>query len=1242
MGVRGKQYGWQRVVLTAGSALLCVSAVLGQQSASFAPPPDVTLPVRSASNPYNDQLKKWQAAFNESAAAARADVRAAPAAVVLLRRIYGLRELVDDPAELARWMQTVADAAGQQSLVRDEALYLLALEDAHSRRLASAETRLEELGFVRDWSLVGPFAAPDGLASQFGPESGFRPEAAYRDSSGRARRWISAPAAGPYAWVELADFFPRPGPAVAFACTSVFAESAQDVAIRLGADAAIALYVNGARVLADEAETGFAFDQRVIAAHLERGWNTLLVKLYRSTGGPWRLAARVTAPAGGGAALKVDPLQAGGAFAGQASSSRPAPALDLLAVAQAAAQNAGSAENLEILGELERVRGRGSLVHLERAARLESTADRWLAVARACGDESCSLSALSSALRKQPGHSQASLALADHYAARGQLQKARNLLRAAVAANPADFVLRKRLADVYGSAGLNSAALAEYRRLEQEFPSPAWLKRELAARYESLGSLDDALRLTQSAMQTNFDGQRERDMMARMLERRRDSEALRSFYGDSLLLDPRDSVPLSRLAKLEAGAGQFDRALAHLRTAISVRPEDEQLRLLMAETLSQSGRDEQAGEYLNATLNAYPGMEQVRARVELTSGARREADPDLGYLANAAELAAEAQAAPPDEWRGWNAVTLADVRIQRVQENGLSTVRAQQVFYIATDQGAREYATRSVQYAHGSQELQVLAARAYKRDGRIIEAEDAGEGSVGDAAVAMYYDGRSRVLRFPGLEKGDVLELDYRILPASSVNAYGDYFGDLVVFQVPIPQKLKRYVLVTPASRRFSVLEERMPTRAMISGDAGRRIYRWEARDIPALPSEPRGPALTEVAPYVHVSTFASWQDLGRWYSRLIAPQFELDAALREALPRILAGKKTDQEKISAIHQFVLRNTHYVALEFGVYGYKPYPVSQVYARRFGDCKDKASLMIALLRAAGIPAEIALVRTRRLGDIAERATSIAVFNHAVVYVPSYNLWLDGTAEYAGSRELPLDDQGALALTVAADGAAQLRRIPVTLPMQNYTHRQVQARIQRDGTVLFTGSAYARGEDAPGLRRQYEIAERQRDALRNNLAELFPSVNVDSVQVDGTSDLERDVTVKFKGTLDTFAGRPLVSLTTSWIPRSYVQTLAPLNARSEDLLLPAPWTTEEELHFELPQNARVDAVPQDKVLDTPFGSANLRYELRDRELVVKTFVQFRKLRITPEEYDEFRSFCSRLEKAFRGEIKVVLRG
>src|SRR5205085_2333959 len=108
-------------------------------------------------------------------------------------------------------------------------------------------------------------------------------------------------------------------------------------------------------------------------------------------------------------------------------------------------------------------------------------------------------------------------------------------------------------------------------------------------------------------------------------------------------------------------------------------------------------------------------------------------------------------------------------------------------------------------------------------------------------------------------------------------------------------------------------------------------------------------------------------------------------------------------------------------------------VAQVYARRFGDCKDKASLLIALLRTAGIRAEFALVRTRRAGALAAETPSVAIFNHAVAYLPDHDLWLDGTAEYASTRELPLDDQGALAVTISDPGTATLRHIPASGPL-----------------------------------------------------------------------------------------------------------------------------------------------------------------------------------------------------------------
>ena len=906
----------------------------------------------------------------------------------------------------------------------------------------------------------------------------------------------------------------------------------------------------------------------------------------------------------------------------------------LAAVQEAVATNPNSAETNEALGLIERERGVATANdHLERAARLFPSAERWMEVAQECGDSMCTFSALRAALQIDATNPNAKTALAEYYVARKQNAKARELLREA--AQTGDFVARKRLGDLYAVEGMTSTAIEEYRSVEASNPQPLWVRRELALSYEKLGFLEQALALARSAVATSFDDRASRGVLIRIYRKRGDVAALRACFADMLRLIPGDSDVLSQMSELEAGVGNLRAAESLIRRALAIAPNDERLRQRFADVLAAEGKQIQAREQLAKVLQTNAGEEDVRRLLEFERGTRAEPVSESAYLVNAAQLA---RAAKRDDTA--NATSLADIRVETVQENGLAAVRVQQVYLINTEQGAREYSRRSIQYAAGTQHLRIIAARIFKGDGRVIDAEDSGD-TIEESTAAMYYDARSRSLQFPGVEQGDVVEIDYRLTPQANTNPYGRYFGGLVIFSSSLPERLQRYVLITPASQKFNIVAARMPS-ADVREAEGRRIYRWDVTNIAALSTEPKGPPVTETAPYVHVSSFSTWQELGSWYAHLIAPQFTLDHALRRDLDRILAGKNTDQEKIQSIHQFVLRNTHYVALEFGVYGYKPYPVSQVYARRFGDCKDKASLMIALLRAAGIEADIALVRTRRLGDIGEQATSIAIFNHAVAYIPRYDLWLDGTAEYAGSRELPLEDQGAMALTVARDGSAQLRRIPVTLPMENYTHRQVQARIQPDGKLEFTGSAYVRGEDAPGLRREYEVTERQRDSVRSRLAEVLPSVRVDTVQVVGANDLEHDVTVKFSGEVESPGSRQSLALPASWMQRSYVQTLASLPSRSQDLLLPAPWTTEEELHFAIPASARLSSVPQDKVLDSPFGTAVLRFQRQGTEVVVTTSVQFRKLRITPSEYGAFRDFCAQLESAFRAEIKVDLKG
>ena len=111
-------------------------------------------------------------------------------------------------------------------------------------------------------------------------------------------------------------------------------------------------------------------------------------------------------------------------------------------------------------------------------------------------------------------------------------------------------------------------------------------------------------------------------------------------------------------------------------------------------------------------------------------------------------------------------------------------------------------------------------------------------------------------------------------------------------------------------------------------------------------------------------------------------------AGARFAIAPPKGGWTLDEKRaiVRGVYDFVVSQTRYVGLEFGIHGYKPYRVDQVLARRFGDCKDKASLVHALLGAAGIDSRLVLLRMRRLGRMPETPASLAVFNHAIAYVP----------------------------------------------------------------------------------------------------------------------------------------------------------------------------------------------------------------------------------------------------------------
>jgi len=265
-------------------------------------------------------------------------------------------------------------------------------------------------------------------------------------------------------------------------------------------------------------------------------------------------------------------------------------------------------------------------------------------------------------------------------------------------------------------------------------------------------------------------------------------------------------------------------------------------------------------------------------------------------------------------------------------------------------------------------------------------------------------------------------------------------------------------------------------------------------------------------------------------------------------------------------------------------------------------------------------------------------SVSVFDHAIVYVPEFDLWLDGTAEFSRLRELPVDDQGVMALTVGADGDATLRRTPASSASDNYSRRTISARVEVDGTIRFSGATYVRGEDAPELRRQLEPGESKLGYVRDHLAQVLPAVEVHDVQLP--LSLSDTVSLSFDGELTSFHGHRSATLPSSWMERNYVTTLAAKNSRAQDLLLEAPWTTTEEIHIELPSGAHLASVPQNQSISSEFGNAEIEYATVGDHITVLSTVKFSATRIPAAQYAAFRLFAADVETAFRRNLEVEL--
>ena len=1204
------------------------------------------LPMAAAAGPIEGRVE----ALSTRLAGELGSARALPD----LFRLYELRDEVADLPALGRLFDRIATDRGARADVRAAALELRAQLAVAQGQLLQSRAIVDRAAPVRAWAVIGPFENDGraGLRTVYPPETAGYDPSAKHPGKDHDVSWRALPQqAFPLGYVDLSSAVWPAQDSTVYAATVVRSTRARTAALHLGASGATRLWVNGKLVHEDTAVHPSRWDQAAFAVELRAGDNSLLLKLAHGTGKPGfslricderdkplpALASSARVPGGKGALAAVR----------EAPARRPAARIpdalgELREAARLHPEDARAQEDLAILLAWRRPYDDGERLALhaqERASdaapgdprielRLSRYEDR---------DGNRRRAALERALARDPGDASVLEALAAQRLEHGDAWGGVRFAEKARAAAPDALQPTLTLARALEAVGLTARSALLRLQAARQHPALPAARRAAANAQRRFGHAAESEAELRAALAVRFDDAEARGDLTALLLDRGDLDGALRLMGESISLDPASPYSRLRAAELLSQNGrtaQADRAYAELLELSPDRPD-------VHEAIGRHRlRERDDAGALAAFTQALALKPQNPALRELMRTVRPEEQYATPYLYDAAALAKAPSAA-----QGEDVEILADLSVTRVFANGLSSRTRQLVLRALTPRGVDQSRWQSVQYSPDRQVVRIERARIVRKDGTVVESRSDGERNVSEPWYAMYYDLRSRVVGFPQLEAGDVLEMVQRI-DDSGTNFFADYFGDFQYLQGYSRKGIADYVLLGPPGRSFYAAATPLPRLSHTEGKLpdGGTWQRWTARDVPRVVPEPSMPGASDLLAYVHVSTYKDWESVARFYWGLVKDQLRVTDEVRAAAEEAVRGVPgSDEEgRIRAVYDYVVSRTRYVALEFGIHSFKPYPVETVLTRRFGDCKDKASLMHAMLEALGIDSRLVLLRTRRMGNLSEAPASLAVFDHAILYVPKYELYLDGTAEFHGSGELPPDDRGAEALVVEPDGTgSRIRRTPDARPADNLDETRARLSLSPDGSAKLDLTASARGPWTAELRRTFESPDERRARAEEQLARAaFPGVKVTAVDVSDPHDIERPFTARFQANAPAFATLSAGALRFSPFgqQRSYVESYAQLSRRALPQRLPAPQRLTVWAEVELPRGWSA-SLPEDASENATQGSWSVKYARGDGKVTASLTLELKGGTVAPQDYAAFRSFLGRLDRVLLRKVEAA---
>ncbi len=641
------------------------------------------------------------------------------------------------------------------------------------------------------------------------------------------------------------------------------------------------------------------------------------------------------------------------------------------------------------------------------------------------------------------------------------------------------------------------------------------------------------------------------------------------------------------------------------------------------------------------------------------------------FSADSAALLASAEALPAEE--GVDVQVLLLDGSYRFEEDGSSSVRLHIIYRILTPVGLEGWSSLSMAWQPWHQQRPRMRARVLTPDGseHWLDPATIDESPVGDASASILSDRLQLRAPLPAAAVGAVVEEEIEVRDIEP--SFSDGIVEIFPFGRRVPVRRARLSIDVPEQMPLRHAARLLPDLEVRSEENDGRV-RWtfETTSLDAVESvEPLTPGQVPVWPWVSFSTGESWARVAQRYSDVVDAQLAVEKAEEKRLAGIvrkaLRGAQGRQEKAARLLAWLQSEVRYTGLEFGEAAIVPRSPAETLSRKYGDCKDKATLLVALLRTAGIPAHLALLNTGPGVDVEPELPGLGTFDHAIVVAPGSaasgdDLWIDPTHEFAAVGELPLVDQGRLAL-VARSETTELETIPATGPESNRIAETREVLLAADlggGRVIETTHAW--GSIGRALRHSYsradeaDIEEWLTDYMRSTYAaeDLAAWRSSDPRDLTGPFELRVEATGAEVALTDLTSAAVVISLDPllDRLPDAVLQNEeeeAPASqdgiaggARKSDLVLLEPYVAEHRYRVVPPPGYRAIDLPEDESRE--LGPATLTRETSlDDDGVVRLHLRFDtgKRHLTPQEIEALRSGVRELleEEALLIELEHV---